>query len=510
MGKLFPRHEKLTKNPVETTGNRYKIVILMGQTQKLKGLAAASLILKTINDKTCLRMKRIKLEFFRCYAQFSIEFKPGINLLIGDNASGKTSVLAACKYVLSSFFSGFSTENTKWISPMSDDFMQIESNGIISDEQPLKIHFDIDRDILPSLQEENRANNFNLSSEQTIQKNSWKNSRALVTGIRDYKNYCAILRNSFSSYDMTTKAEIQRMPLPLFASFSTEDIHTSRKIKSSPFLKYAQKRSFGYYECLEGNGLFRFWQKRLLVLTEGRELADEISIVRNAIIDALGPEGCNIICNMDIRPIQGCIYYKYIDGREVESDLLSDGYKRLVNIVTDIAERCAILNRPFWGLEAAKKTKGTVLIDEIDMHLHPSLQARVLTGLKKAFPEIQFIASTHAPMVMAGVKNTLENIVYMLAYSKEEKRHIAYAVQPYGMDLSSISRNILNICPRPEEVESNLESLFELIDNGDYDDAKILLSKMKRSFGNNISELSEAETLINLNLLDDETDSQRQ
>lgn len=113
---------------------------------------------------------------------------------------------------------------------MSDDFMQIESNGIISDEQPLKIHFDIDRDILPSLQEENKANNFNLSSEQTIQKNSWKNSRALVTGIRDYKNYCAILRNSFSSYDMTTKAEIQRMPLPLFASFSTEDIHTSRKI----------------------------------------------------------------------------------------------------------------------------------------------------------------------------------------------------------------------------------------------------------------------------------------
>lgn len=454
-------------------------------------------------------MKRIRLEFFRCYAQFSIEFKPGINLLIGDNASGKTSVLAACKYVLSSFFSGFSTENTKWISPMSEDFMQIESNGIISDEQPLKIHFDIDRDIIPSLQEENKTNNFNLSSEQTIQKNSWKNSRALVTGIRDYKNYCAILRNSFSSYDVTTKAEIQRMPLPLFASFSTEDIHTSRKIKSSPFMKYAQKRSFGYYECLEGNGLFRFWRKRLLVLTEGGALADEISIVRNAIIDALGPEGCNIICNMDIRPVQGCIYYKYIDGREVESDLLSDGYKRLVNIVTDIAERCAILNRPFWGPDAAKKTKGTVLIDEIDMHLHPSLQAKVLTGLKKAFPEIQFIASTHAPMVMAGVKNSAENIVYMLAYSEEEKRHSANIVQPYGMDLSSISKHILKITPRPEEVELRLEKLFALIDNGNYTDAKKFLSEMRASFGNNISELAKAETLINLNLLDDETDNQR-
>lgn len=288
----------------------------------------------------------------------SIEFKPGINLLIGDNASGKTSVLAACKYVLSSFFSGFSTENTKWISPMSDDFMQIESNGIISDEQPLKIHFDIDQDIIPNLHEENSINNFNLNLEQTIQKNSWKNSRALVTGIRDYKYYCSVLRKSFFSYDMATKTEIPRMPLPLFASFSTEDIHAARKINSSPFLKYAQKRSFGYYECLEGNGLFRFWQKRLRVLAEGRVLSDEISIVRNAIIDALGPNGCNIICDMDIRPTQGCIYYKYIDGREVESNLLSDGYKRLVNIVTDIAERCAILNRPFWGPDAAKKQKG--------------------------------------------------------------------------------------------------------------------------------------------------------
>ena len=50
MGELYPRHEKRTKNPAETTGNRYKIVILMGQTQKLKGLAAASLILKALND----------------------------------------------------------------------------------------------------------------------------------------------------------------------------------------------------------------------------------------------------------------------------------------------------------------------------------------------------------------------------------------------------------------------------------------------------------------------------
>ena len=50
MGELYPRHEKQTKNPAETTGNRYEIEILMSRTQKLKGLVAASLILKTLND----------------------------------------------------------------------------------------------------------------------------------------------------------------------------------------------------------------------------------------------------------------------------------------------------------------------------------------------------------------------------------------------------------------------------------------------------------------------------
>ena len=50
MGELYPRHEKQTKNPAETTGNRYKIEILMSRTQKLKVLSAASLILKTLND----------------------------------------------------------------------------------------------------------------------------------------------------------------------------------------------------------------------------------------------------------------------------------------------------------------------------------------------------------------------------------------------------------------------------------------------------------------------------
>ena len=74
-------------------------------------------------------MNEINLQNFRCYSDLTITFKSGINLLIGDNATGKTSVLLACKYVLSAFFSGFSDENTKWISPHNDDFRIRSSQG---------------------------------------------------------------------------------------------------------------------------------------------------------------------------------------------------------------------------------------------------------------------------------------------------------------------------------------------------------------------------------------------
>jgi hypothetical protein len=64
VGELYPRHEKQTKNPAETTGNRYKIEILMSRTQKLKGLSAASLILKTLNDNPYFTLKEFSIDLF--------------------------------------------------------------------------------------------------------------------------------------------------------------------------------------------------------------------------------------------------------------------------------------------------------------------------------------------------------------------------------------------------------------------------------------------------------------
>lgn len=450
-------------------------------------------------------MKQIRLEHFRCYANQTIQLKKGINLLIGDNASGKTSMLKACKYVLSAFFSGFSDENTSWINPGVNDFTILINNGVIAPEQPVKIHFICDPDQYATLPyEEGFFNPGDDSEEYTLQKNSRKNSRALVSGISNYRDYAALLQDTYMDSDDDQIVRVY--PLPLFACFSTEDIHASRKIDANKFLQYAQKASFGYYECLEGNGFFSYWQKRLLVLQEGQKNLQEIKIVCNSVVKALGPEGCGIITDMQVRPIQRKVYYLFADGREVEAELLSDGYKRLVNIVTDIAFRCALLNRDLYGLESSERTTGTVLIDEVDLHLHPTLQATVLKGLRNAFPNIQFIVTTHAPMIMTGVESNDENVVYKLSYS-EEGGYRVDETNTFGMDMSTITNVILDQSPRDAGVEEQLNELFELIDTDKTEEARRLLTLMQERFGINLPELAEAQAMLDFTIEDDEADS---
>ena len=439
-------------------------------------------------------MKEIRLENFRCYTDLSVSFRSGVNLFVGDNATGKTSILKACKYVLSSFFSGFSDDNTKWVNPGNEDFRQIETDGILLQERPIHIHFNTD-DTIEYLELLRRPESLFLTDEEsetyyTLTKNTKKNSRSLTSGIREYKDYAAALMQSYITENGQQKA------LPLFANFSTEDIHATRKIDVDKFKAYSHKPSFGYYECLEGDGFFPYWIKRLLVLQEGRENHPEIAIVRRAVQEALGGGGCRIIQDMQVRPNQKKVYYIYMDGREVEAGYLSDGYRRLVNIVTDLAFRCALLNRGIYNDEACARTKGTVLIDEVDLHLHPTLQSRVLKGLRHAFPQLQFIVSSHAPMVMSGVESNEENVIYKLDFSAESGYGIAPVVT-YGMDLSTLTEVVLNQTPRVAEVDLQLTTLFELIDDEKVDEATILLKDMKEKYGGHIPELAQAEAMLN-------------
>ena len=97
-------------------------------------------------------MRNITIKNFRCYAEKTMEFKRGINLLIGDNSVGKTSLLRACNLVINSFFSGFSDENTVWKSAEDDDFREIKNVDLQTDDLPINITFHLYKEDCPPIE----------------------------------------------------------------------------------------------------------------------------------------------------------------------------------------------------------------------------------------------------------------------------------------------------------------------------------------------------------------------
>lgn len=440
-------------------------------------------------------MRDITIKNFRCYEEKNIEFRRGVNLLIGDNSVGKTSLLHACNLVMNAFFSGYSDENTVWKSADDKDFRE---TGIT--ESPIELVFHAGEWDFPTIQTQiGDSYSLDTNVELKIEKKSKKNSRNLVTGLKPLKDYATALM--FFSHVVQEDRSIRQInPLPVYACFTTEDIHTVRKFDKTRFKKYNHKPSFGYYECYDCKGLFECWINRLLVLRGAQKGEEEINSVRNAIIDALGPDGCNIISDIDIRHNEGKVYFKFVDGRESESTLLSDGYRRLVNIVMDIAFRCALLNKAMFGDQCYKRTHGTVIIDEIDEHLHPALQVRVLKALQDTFPQIQFIVSTHAPLVMSSVEPRNDengneiNVVYKLEYANGNYTH--RELNLYGMDASTIIETYMGQPSRDLKVNAGIKKILDLIDKGDVQKARELLKELGQNIASGDPELTRVEALI--------------
>ena len=327
-----------------------------------------------------------------------------------------------------------------------------------------------------------------------LEKRSAKNRRALTGGFKAYRSYAQWLQSHY--YDR--EAARQSYPLPLFAYYSVEDIHSNRKLSLQPFSKTTSKFSLGYLECLEGDGFLRYWVHRLLVLAERDPEHSELGFVRRQMLEILGAEGCGLFYDMLIRPIKREVVFVTPDGREIPTAFLSEGYKRIISMSLDLVMRSYLLDYPIYGDETCRHITGTVIIDEIDMHLHPRLQAEILPVLHRCFPALQFIVSTHAPMVMSGVQSDGTNIVYRLRGSSEAEYTLEEATT-YGLDISTLVERLWELAPRSHEVSSQLAELFHAIDAGDYQKAHELLQQLRQAFpGGELKELTRADTLLRL------------
>lgn len=153
-------------------------------------------------------------------------------------------------------------------------------------------------------------------------------------------------------------------------------------------------------------------------------------------------------------------------------DQLSDGEKSLITLIGDIARRLAIANpssnNPLHG-------DGIILIDEIDLHLHPKWQRLIVTQLTKVFPNCQFIITTHSPQIISHVK--AESL--FLLNNEENILSVAQATESYGMNSDRILEDLLDVDARPQEEKKALDTLFELIQDGKFGKAEELMTKFE-------------------------------
>ncbi len=139
------------------------------------------------------------------------------------------------------------------------------------------------------------------------------------------------------------------------------------------------------------------------------------------------------------------------DGEELELDQLSDGYKTMIGLGVDLSRRMSAANP---HLDDPLAAEAIVMIDEVDLHLHPSWQQRVISDLLKCFPNTQFILTTHSPIVVEGVNNLLKRFSVNKLLSKHG-----------GSDDWSHIRNLYPLDPNDTAVyQITRDSQIELMD----------------------------------------------
>jgi len=215
-------------------------------------------------------------------------------------------------------------------------------------------------------------------------------------------------------------------------------------------------RLFGYENWFE----LTLNQKEIVKLfqnktknTGDREVADILNNVQSSITGCI--ENCQQI-NYDANTDQ--LIATFEDGRNLPLEMLSDGFRTMLAMVADIAYRAAVLN-PHLGKEAAQKTPGIVLIDEIDLHLHPKWQRRVVNDLRRTFPEIQFVATTHSPFIIQSLREgeliNLDKPEASEEYSDRSIEDIAENVM--DVELPQKSQRYLDMMAAAEEYYRDLD-----------------------------------------------------
>jgi len=177
-------------------------------------------------------------------------------------------------------------------------------------------------------------------------------------------------------------------------------------------------------------------------------------------------------------------------NKRLEVNQLSDGEKCTLAMIGDLARRLAIANP---GLENPLLGSGLVLIDEIELHLHPEWQRKIVSRFKTVFPNVQFIITTHSPQILGELTDAR---IYSLNYNEKREIDVAVVNTLFGKDTNLILEQYMGSSEKNEHIKIQFQKLFKLILETKLIEARKLMVHLKNVIGSDDPELIKAEILL--------------
>jgi len=397
-----------------------------------------------------MRLYNVEIKNFRGIEECHIDFKQGFNLIKGENGKGKTSILEAIAVGLGGFVAGLEGVATRHFS--QDEIRKVYSTvGDGSYDKKIVVPTEV------YLQAEIDGYNY----EWLRGRNNIKASRSTIQP----KNVCK------KAGEMANEMNKE---LPILAYLGAGRVWSQRRERVENVFRKHYFRTVGYTDALHDASNIKLllnWCVKMEQVSWQKEMRiAEYEAVKRAVSDFMQYMETGSECVIFYDKQHEELMYKK-DDTVLPVMSLSAGYQSLIWMVLDIAYRMAVLN-PFMKEQIAQ-TSGVVLIDEIDMHLHPRWQWNIINALQKVFPNVQFIAATHSPILFASAKN-----VWLIDVDGGE---IEYSDSHYGLDINTAINEYQETLEMPLEVKKKTEDFNNAMDKENYEEALCILEDLEKN-----------------------------
>lgn len=396
-----------------------------------------------------MRLARLQLTNYRRFPEFEIDFDPELTVIAARNGQGKTTILEAIAAAFGPFVGAFDNGKSKHIEQSDARYSPVGSGYENEQNFPVTVTAEL--------------------AEPAIE---WHRALLGAKG-RTTTKEAAPLANWGKKLQeqLRTDASIQ---LPLVSYYSSSRLWRNHKNTSRKGV-LKESRTMGYEDSLSSSSNYVQLQQWLRKATyavlqqqqhdsvsrERLNLQARLTCIRNAVNEVMAEEGWT---DFDYSIALDDLAMSHPDHGQLPLSLLSDGVRAVISLTADLAFRCARLNGQL-GNNAARQTTGIVLIDEVDLHLHPAWQQRILAALRRAFPLLQFIVSTHSPQVLTTVNRQQIRVV-----RRDDNGHWVSEkpeISPLGQESGDALASVMAVGTKPPlELVEHAQAYEQLVRSG--------------------------------------------